>query len=270
MPDALRLALGTLTSIRVPSPEHIDRRTARQAMTLAPLVGLALGSLAAMVLDLVRLIAPGTRPQLGVDFVAAALAISALAYLTRGLHLDGLADTADGMGVKGSDDTATRARRLDVMRAPDIGAFGVITVVLTLIIQIAALTLCSVVGAGTVALILAVTTSRLAATWCCTPLVRAARADGLGALVAGAVPIRVAALLTAAVIALGVLLGLVDDDRNTRLVVALVIAAIAGLVVTAFAVRRFVSRFGGVTGDVMGAAVEICTTVVLLIVAIAA
>ena len=59
MPDALRLALGTLTAIRVPAPQHVDRTVAGRAMLLAPLVGAALGLCAAVALDLTRITAGG-------------------------------------------------------------------------------------------------------------------------------------------------------------------------------------------------------------------
>ena len=124
MPDSLRLALGTLTAIPVPPPRRVDRSVARGAMLLAPLVGLVLGVVAATVLTLIRVVAPDDRSIEAVDLLGAVLALVVLALLTRGLHLDGLADTADGLGVKATGDGAAE-QRLAVMRAPDVGAFGV-------------------------------------------------------------------------------------------------------------------------------------------------
>ena len=168
MPDSLRLALGTLTALTVPAPRSVDRRTAGRAMLLAPFVGTFLGVVAALVVAGVRIFTTEHRPTTAVDLLAAVLGIVVLALLTRGLHLDGLADTFDGFGVKGDDGEAARARRLEVMREPGVGSFGVLAMVLTLLVQVAALTECAVSGYGTVSMVLAATTGRLAATWCCT------------------------------------------------------------------------------------------------------
>src|SRR4030088_2467025 len=99
-----------------PSPE-----VAGLAMAWAPAVGLLLGAVAAAVLYVCdHLLHTGS-------FVAAALAVGSLAVLPRGLHLDGLADLADGLGSRRPADQA-----LDIMRRSDIGPFGVVTLVLTL------------------------------------------------------------------------------------------------------------------------------------------
>ena len=276
MPDALRLALGTLTVLRVPAPRRVDRSVARGAMLLAPLVGLLLGLAAAVVLDGVRLLPLGDAEPVAADLLGAALAIALLAWLTRGLHLDGLADTADGLGVKGDDDGA-RERRLAVMRAPDVGAFGVVAVVLVLLVQAAAVTACALTGRGTVGLLVAATVSRLAITWCCTPRTPSARPDGLGAAVAGSVPTGAAAALTAVVLLGAAALGVLDDDGYRSdllvpgsLVADLVLAALAGLAAGWLTRRRAVARLGGITGDVLGAASEIAFTTTLVALALLA
>ncbi len=268
MGDALRLAVGTLTVWRVGPPAQVDRDVARRSMLLAPLVGLLLvGVPAAVVLDVVRYLAPAEGRQATVDLLAAALAIGTTAWLTRALHLDGLADVADSLGVKGDDD-AVVGRRLQVMRAPDVGAFGVVAIVLDLLLQVAALTACVVSGFGTVGLLTAVTTSRLAATWACTRT-PSARPDGLGAAVARTVPTAAASAATVAVLLLAGLLGALDDDRALRVSLTLVVAVLLGLAAAFGVLRRCERRFGGITGDVLGAVVEVSTTTVLLVVALA-
>ena len=90
--------------------------------------------------------------------------MASLALLSRGLHLDGLADLADGLG---SGQPAAAA--LDIMRRSDIGPLGTVTLILTLLIQVAALSQAESAGhgRGPAALIAAVVTGRLALTWAC-------------------------------------------------------------------------------------------------------
>jgi adenosylcobinamide-GDP ribazoletransferase len=242
---------------------------ARDAMLLAPLVGLVLGGAAATVLTVIRVVAPDVRSVEAVDTLGAVLALATLALLTRGLHLDGLADTADGLGAKAPVGDADAERRLEVMRAPDVGAFGVATLVLVLLVQLAALTVCSLAGYGAVSLVTAVVTGRLAATWCCTSPVPPARADGLGAVMARSVPVPAAVVVTLLSLVAVAALGLLDDDGAVRISVALVLAMLVGLVVAAVALRRAVRRLGGVTGDVMGAVVELATAAALVAAALA-
>jgi len=152
---------------------EVDRAVAGRAMSLAPFVGLLLGLAAAVVL-LVAGVVSGSQP------LGAVLAVGMLAWLTRALHLDGLADLADGLGSGKPADGA-----LDVMKRSDIGPFGVVTLVITLLVQVAVLARDDMVA--WVALVAAAATGRLAVTWACREGVPAARPTGLGALVAGTV-----------------------------------------------------------------------------------
>lgn len=249
----LRLALTTLTVARVRGPEHLDRPTAGWAMRLAPLVGLGLALVMAGVLTAVDELTTG--PAL----LACTLAIAVHALLTRGLHLDGLADLADGLGSHG---TPERARQ--VMKQPDVGALGLAAVVLVLAVQVAALLACVAAGRGTTAVLLAVVTARVAVTAACTAGVPAASPEGLGALVAGTVPRRVAALWVVAVVLAGGLLA--DADRAPSWLPAL--AVLLGLGAGWLLLRHAVRRIGGVTGDVLGALVETTTAVVLVVLAL--
>ena len=127
-------------------------------MAWAPAVGLLLGVIGAAVLL-------GADHPLGAGpLTGAVLAISSLALLSRGLHLDGLADLADGLG---SGKPAPVA--LDIMRRSDIGPFGTVTLILSLLIQVAALSQAesAAPARGAAALIAAVVTGRLALTWAC-------------------------------------------------------------------------------------------------------
>ena len=179
MPDSVRLAIGTLTRIPVPAPRRIDRRIAGRAMLLAPLVGLLLALLVAIPAQVIVNVTPAGGLLIG------AMAVAALAWLTRALHLDGLADTADALG---SGRPAPEA--LAIARKSDIGPFGVVTVLFVVLIQVLALADLLDRGAGAGSLVVAVVTGRLAITLACVRGVPAARPDGLGAVVAGSVPRR--------------------------------------------------------------------------------
>jgi adenosylcobinamide-GDP ribazoletransferase len=257
--DAFRLAFGTLTVIPVRAPRGVDSTTARNAMLLAPVVGLVLGVGSELVAVTARWAIPGhsDRP------LVAVLAIVILAALTRAIHLDGLADTADAFG------SGRRAQdALAVMRRSDIGPFGVVTLVLVLLLQVAALYTALLVGRGTLALVGGAVVSRLAITWSCRRGVRSARDEGLGAAVANSVPliaVLVATVVTACVLVAGVWW---DDDTPWRFVVNALLALAAALAASQWLVRKSVQRFGGVTGDVIGAACEVAFLVFVLAVSL--
>ncbi|NHC44920.1 adenosylcobinamide-GDP ribazoletransferase [Motilibacter aurantiacus] len=239
--DALRLAVGTFSVVRVPAPRRVDAAVASGAMLLGPLVGAGLGGVAALALLAVD--ALDGPPLLG-----AAAALAALAGLTRGLHLDGLADTADGLG---SGRPAPGA--LEVMKRSDIGPFGVVTLVLVLLADAAALA-----AAPTTAVVVAAVTGRAAVTLACRRGVPSARAGGLGATVAGTVPVAGALLVAAAAVGLG---GVLLGARGAS-------AAAGGLLAGLALLARCRRRFGGVTGDVLGALVETSTAVSLAVLAL--
>jgi len=233
--DGLRLALTTLTVLPVRAG-RIDRRTAAVAMSLAPLVGALLGAVLA-----------GVFVLLGSGPVAATVTVAAGALLTRGLHLDGLADTVDALGSYGD-----RERALEIMKKPDIGPFGVAAVGLTLLVQAAAVTS---VGVG--AIVTAYAAGRLAISLACRRGVPAARPGGLGAMVAQTVPVPVAALL-AIIVTVAAAAAVPGRPWQGPAAVA------ASLLVVVTLVRHTVRRFGGITGDVLGAAAETGTTVALV------
>ncbi|HET6532522.1 MAG TPA: adenosylcobinamide-GDP ribazoletransferase, partial [Actinoplanes sp.] len=157
--------------------------------------------------------------------------------------------TVDALGSYHRGDAA-----LEVMRKPDIGPFGVTAIVLTLLIQAAAITPWAAVAAWT--------TGRLAAPIACRRGVPAARPDGLGALVAGTVPVPVAAG-SAVAVAAGAVWAVPGRPWQGPAAVA------AAVLVVVLLVRHAVRRFGGITGDVLGAAIEVGTTVTLVGLALA-
>lgn len=248
----LRLALSLLTVLPVRC-DRVDRETAREAMALAPVAGLAVGLAAALVTVVAGFLHAG-------GLLAAALAVAMMALITRGLHLDGLADLADGLG---SGRPAGEA--LTIMKRSDIGPFGVVALVLTLLIQVAALAQAPHRAA---AVAIAAVTGRLAVTWACRVAVPAARPDGLGALVAGTVGRGAALAATVAVAAGAAATGLLTGGLRGAAFALLGVSA--GLGVAAALLRHAAHRLGGITGDVLGALVETSVTVALIVLALSA
>ncbi|MEV5371034.1 adenosylcobinamide-GDP ribazoletransferase [Streptomyces albogriseolus] len=249
--DGLRFAFGTLTVLPA-GLTRWDRSAARAGMLCAPVVGLAVGVLAAA--TGLALLLLGAGPLL-----AAVASVAVPAALTRGLHLDGLADTADGLGSGRPAEDALR-----IMKQSDVGPFGVLTLVLVLLAQVAALAQAygGSWGRGALAAVVSAVAARVALTLAARTGVPAARPDGLGAAVAGVVPARGAAVtvvLAAGLLAgAGAALGAYDAVRAGLAVVAA--AGTAELLL-----RRCVRRFGGVTGDVFGGVAETAATTALVV-----
>ncbi|NYI78776.1 adenosylcobinamide-GDP ribazoletransferase [Nocardioides panzhihuensis] len=249
--DAWRLAVGTLTAMPVPPPEHVDRRRAGVAMVLAPLASLPLALGAAAIALLGQL---AGLPHL----VTALLAIGVVVVGNRALHLDGLADTVDGMAA-----SYDRERSLEVMKTGTSGPAGVTAIVLVLGLQVAGLA-SVLAGEGGVRLavlvLVAVCASRAALAMCCTRGIRPAREDGLGRTFTQTVPPLVTVLVwtvvAAALAGAGAWAGLPWWRGALAVAVA---AAVVGAIIL-----RAIRRFGGVTGDVFGAAVEAALAALLV------
>jgi len=242
-----RLALTWLTIIPVPVHGTVDRDAARRALQWAPLVGLLLGLLAAGVLAGFDLL--GAPPLL-----AGLLVVAVLALATRGMHLDGLADTADGLGCSGGPQ-----RALEVMRDGSAGPFAVVALVLVLTLQASALA--ALLAADRwLAVVLAVAAGRVSFAWCARHGVPPARPDGLGALVAGTQPPTVP--LGWGLVLLGALAAVPSRPWQGAAAVLLAAAGVGWLS------RHTTRRFGGLVGDVLGAANETATTVFLVVCAL--
>jgi adenosylcobinamide-GDP ribazoletransferase len=200
----------------------------------------------------------------GVDLIArllsATLVVALAAWITRGLHWDGLADVADGLG---SGAPAERAR--EIMRRSDIGPFGVLALGFTVALQVLSLAQLPAGAPALAAWVLATALGRFAAVVACGWWAHAARTDGLGATVIGSVTpvLMVTAGIVTAVVAL-----VVGVAGPLPWPIALLwgpLAAIAVALGLAWLARR---RFGGSTGDVLGATVELAVVAVLLVLAL--
>ena len=235
----LVLAVRFLTIVPVPGRETAGPGALGRAAWWFPLVGLGLGAVLALAdRGLTRVFPP---------LVAAVLVVAGWKVLTGGIHLDGLADCLDGLAGR---DTA---HRLAIMRDSRIGAFGALGLLLSLLLAVAALAELPA-AARVPVLILAPAAGRVMPS-VAGALFRAATPHaGAGADFVAALPRAAGVTHFLAGLALGaVLLG------GTGALLALA-GALLGLAGTAFLARRI----GGVTGDVLGAGVELSELGVLL------
>ena len=246
----LRRALALFTVVPVGVLGELDRNAAAAALRWFPLIGAAIGALAG--LPAAAVLHWASHAVL----LGAALAVTLLALVTRGLHLDGLADTVDGLGSR-----APAARALDIMRRADIGPFGVIAIVVVLLIDVTALASYDrgCVWQPVAALAVAASTGRLAALLAAHRRVPAARIDGFGAYVAGSQSSVILGIEAFVVLGFGVGMAAAVDAS----VVGWLVAQAAALVVAAGFLLHVRRRIGGVTGDVFGALVEITTALTL-------
>jgi len=227
-----------LTIVPLPGPGHAPIDALGRSAAWFPIVGIGIG------VGLV--LADRVTSWLFPPLLAALLTVTAWKLVTGGLHLDGLADCLDGLVGRDPE------RRLAVMRDSRIGAFGAIGLIFFLLLEIVALSeLPPAVRART---LLAAPVIARATPALLSRLFRPARPDGQGAAFHASVArsstaIGVAVALAVALLSLGAL--------------GLVVIAVGLL--AALAVAGLLARLlGGVTGDVLGAAVEVSELTVLL------
>lgn len=241
------IALSLLTV--VPTGARLDDHWRSGAAGWFPAVGLLLGSLAAGLLwaagDLLS----------GKALLAASILVALPALLSRFLHWDGLADVADAWW-GGADPQ----RRLEIMKDSATGAFGVTALVLTGLLQVSSLAALAPAGATPVILCVPVF-GRLAATFAAW-LGQPACDGGLGRSVMGR-PRPASAL--AAVVTVGAAAWVLMSAGGMMGVAGAVVGVVSALVVP----HLISARMGGVTGDVMGAAVMVVETLLYVTAAIA-
>ena len=233
---SLQIAFGLMTTLPIRLPDDWSTGDSGRAAVWYPLVGLVIGLLAWLAWTVTMLIFPA--------WVAAVTTLLVWVMLTGGLHLDGLADCCDGMLASTSVE-----RRLEIMKDPHIGTFGVTGLILILFIKAAALA--SFTPVSSLSILLAASLAR----FCILPagLMKQARFSGMGVDFASG--FRRSFILWGAIIPLmtAVLLGVHG-----------VISLLAGLTALSLILWLARSRIGGVTGDVFGMTVEIVEAVVLL------
>jgi cobalamin 5'-phosphate synthase/cobalamin synthase len=247
----LTLAVTFLTGIPLKVEGDVSPADLWGSMGWYPLVGLAMGVAAwAVYAGLVSFL-PG--------LVAATLVVILLELLTRGLHLDGLMDTADGI-LSG----APRERALEIMKDHNVGAMGVASAVLLLVLKVAALG----------ALTRADAAAPLLAGWCAARALPAlnvywwpyARPAGTGEAFTRdhtPGPLQLAGGLLVAGVVIAGIAGLSAGAAGSwyaGLVTAVVAMAVA-LGVQAIVARKL----GGLTGDVYGMGIELAEAAALVV-----
>ncbi|MES1194062.1 MAG: adenosylcobinamide-GDP ribazoletransferase [Solirubrobacterales bacterium] len=237
-----RLAVGFLTVLPAGRLDGLGDAWLSRAAVWFPVVGALVGGVAGGVVALGD--TAGLSPA-----VAGALGLVVAIVLTRGLHEDGLADTADGLGVHG-----TRERRLAAMKDSAVGAHGALAMACALLIAALALAGLDAEHAAR-ALVAAHVLSRTAMVLTAAALPSASAEGGLGRGLVVSLP---AAAIASAIAVAGVLAVAGVRDGAVAFAAGLTVAALAGVVQ--------LRAFGGRTGDTLGAVgklVEVAALVAL-------
>jgi cobalamin 5'-phosphate synthase/cobalamin synthase len=238
----LLVACAFLSRVPIPGVGAADAGDLARATLFFPAVGAGIGLALAGAAHLFLLVLP--------PIVSAVLVVATGTLLTGALHLDGLADTADGLG-----GGRTREDALRIMRDHAVGAYGAIALVLLLVLRIAALSELLATRAFLAPLVAGAALSR----WTTLPvafvLPYARPEGGLGASVAGQV-------------------GRVEVVGGTILAAAVALC-VAGWEGAAFGAAAVVTsalmaalcrrRLGGITGDTIGATIELAEVAILLL-----
>jgi adenosylcobinamide-GDP ribazoletransferase len=232
-------ALAFLTLLPLGRLELDERDVARGAL-LFPVVGALVGAA-------VALVGIGLEDTL-TPFLAAGVAVAFEAVVTGGIHLDALADTSDGLGAP------ARARALEIMGEGPVGAFGATSLIVDLLLKTGAIAVLLAADDTLVLVIASLALGRAAPLALAWALPYARSGEGSGRILTDGTPSwSLGGGLALALVLATALLGL----RT----VALLAGAGAATLLVAITARR---RLGGVTGDVLGAGIELATTGSLL------
>ncbi|MDB6091560.1 MAG: Adenosylcobinamide-GDP ribazoletransferase [Gammaproteobacteria bacterium] len=232
----LKLATQFLTRLPVPPVDDFSPRDLSRCAAWFPLIGAALGASVGLV---VFAFSHRSAP------LAAVLGVLAWVWLTGALHLDGLADLADALGASHRDPR----RFFPVLADPHVGTFGVVSVVLLLMVKVAALSMLSNATLFAMPLILAwARLGTLAWSRWLTPL-----KEGAGERFAWQIPVGWIVFWTALLLV-----------SSALIAPAL---CLAPFVIAAWGAWLKV-RLGGMTGDCLGAGVEITEAALLLVLAL--
>lgn len=235
-------AVSFLTIMPVGRIAALDGRDVARGTLLFPLVGAGVGALTGG-------IALALHPWLPA-FTAAGVAVAATVLFTGAMHVDALADTADAAGGR------SRERALEIMRDSRLGTFGVSALALDLLVKVGAVSALVTRGGALPALIAAGALSRASSPPLAALLPYPRLGEGPGSVLTGmSGPFAGATVILGLAIAFLAMKG----DAVWATAVAAGVAIGLGLV--------YRNWLGGATGDCLGAATELCETVVLVVAA---
>ena len=261
------IALGFFTRLPVPKMEFTTERYGR-AMKLTPLVGLVLGAILVLLALLISVL---NLPAL----IRSAILMCAYIILTGGLHLDGLADTCDGVFSGRS-----RAQSLEIMKDCRIGVFGMLGIFMAGVFYFALFTL------APPAAILVFPLCGRACFLISASIAPYAREEGMGKIAgAGSGPAAVAvslaslaggSLLTIPFVKIPIVNQILVIEPSRGLLPAFeynpvfpaicsLIAIAVAIIVTVCMTSHFKKKLGGVTGDTFGAVIEVSAITYLFV-----
>jgi adenosylcobinamide-GDP ribazoletransferase len=231
-------AVSFLTAVPLGRLVRVDAEDIARGAWLFPVVGGLVGAAAGLLAD----VASDRVPSLA----AGALAVGLAAVLTGGMHLDGLADSADALGA------GSRERALEIMRDHAVGTFGTVALILVGVLDAALIGALAEAGDAALVGLAAGAAGRAALLLPALVLPYARAGEGQGRILAGlgVLPVAAAACLACVLALPSGWAGIVGVG-----------AAVAGALAIVLVAR---TRFGGVTGDVLGATAKLGETGALL------
>jgi len=242
MITALKLAIQFLTRIPVKTPDEITASQQGESLLYYPVVGFLIGGILFGVMYYIQPIS---------YFISAAVVLAIWVLITGGLHLDGLADSADAWlgGTKG-DKEEIKVRSFEIMKDPNCGPAGVFWIVIIMLLKFSALTELSQSNVYVLLLVPVIGRGMAVLLFLTTPYVSK---YGIASKLVNHIPRKMAYVMLANV----TLILIVTNFYGTFIIIAV-------LFVMILLRQLMINRLGGMTGDTAGALIEISETVALI------
>ncbi len=238
-----RIAVQFLTRIPVGNLDEIKSKEQGDSLLYYPLVGFIIGVILYAILLLVQPLS---------DFLSAGIALTVWVLLTGGLHLDGLADSADAWlgGTKGDKDEI-KVRSIEIMKDPNCGPAGVFWIVIVLMLKFSALVEMSQSSIYVILLVPVIGRSMVVLLFLTTPYISK---YGIASQLAEHIPRKIAYVVLGNV----ALIIMLTNLYGTFIIIAMIFVMI-------FLRQLMMKRLEGMTGDTAGALIEITESVSLVL-----